>query len=103
MNTLKDERPLNYSTLKFCCNFFQEVVSYESFNKMTAYNVSITVSPNIFRPMIHQENELLNVGVYYDAMIRMIENYNLVFEGGDFDEGFFEKTRGGIGVIKNTT
>ena len=44
--------PINRNTLKFCIKFFQELISYESFNKMTSYNIAVTVGPNIFRPKI---------------------------------------------------
>lgn len=47
---------------------------------MTSYNVAITVGPNIFRPRHHKKDDLLNVGVFYDAMLRMIEHYSTVFD-----------------------
>ena len=40
---------LRRSTLKFCIEFFRELVSHEEQNLMTSYNVAVTVSPNIFR------------------------------------------------------
>ena len=56
---------LNQRTLKFLCEFFQEVVDYEpnnldehfpndselsnKGNRMTAYNIAVCVGPNIFR------------------------------------------------------
>ena len=46
---------------------------------MYASNIAITVSPNIFRPREINPNELLSVAPLYDAMTKMIENYNLVF------------------------
>lgn len=74
---LIDEMPkLNQRTLKFCIEFFQEVVDYESENRMTAYNIAITVSHNIFRSVGDTGNDIVNHGVYYDAFIRMIENYD---------------------------
>ena len=62
------------------CRFLKDVVEFEPYNKMTAYNVSITVSPNIFRPKTEDPNELYVVSTLYDAMIRIIDNYSLVFE-----------------------
>ena len=41
---------LRRNTLKFCCEFFSELIQYESDNKMTSYNIAVTVGPNIFRP-----------------------------------------------------
>ena len=42
--------PINRNTLKFCLDFFSELISYENDNKMTSYNIAVTVGPNIFRP-----------------------------------------------------
>ena len=42
--------PINRNTLMFCLDFFIELISYESNNKMTSYNIAVTVGPNIFRP-----------------------------------------------------
>ena len=51
IKVLIDElEPINKNTLKFCLDFFSELISYESFNKMTSYNIAVTVGPNIFRP-----------------------------------------------------
>ena len=41
---------INFDTLKFHINVFKMIVKHEPLNKMTAYNVAITVGPNIFRP-----------------------------------------------------
>ena len=41
--------PINRNTLMFCIEFFRELISYESYNKMTSYNIAVTVSPTIFR------------------------------------------------------
>ena len=40
---------LNFNTLKHHMEFFDQVVQHEPDNKMTAYNVAVTVGPNIFR------------------------------------------------------
>ena len=42
--------PINRNTLMFCIEFFRELISYESFNKMASYNIVVAVCPNIFRP-----------------------------------------------------
>ena len=49
---------------------------------MTSYNVAVTVCPTIFRPKIHSADDIMTVSVYYDAFIRMINNYNELFEEG---------------------
>ena len=46
---------------------------------MTTYNIAVTVGPNIFRPRQNNADDILRVGVYYDAMIRMMENYEVLF------------------------
>ena len=42
--------PINRNTLKFCIEFFRELISYESYNKMTSYNIAVTLGPHILRP-----------------------------------------------------
>ena len=49
---------------------------------MTAYNVAVTVGPNIFRPKFHTQNEILNVGIFYDLLIVMIEQQSVLFDKG---------------------
>ena len=50
---------------------------------MTTYNIAVTVGPNIFRPRNNNADDILRVGVYYDAMIRMMENFSVLFECGN--------------------
>ena len=49
---------------------------------MTSYNIAVTVGPNIFRPKADVQEDIVGVGIYYDAMIKMIENTEALF-GGD--------------------
>ena len=69
----------------------REVVEHEPQNRMTAYNIAVTVGPNIFRPLTVRPADLFNAGTYYDVVIRMMENYEILFEGAplpnpdDFD------------------
>ena len=72
---------LNLNTLKFIIEFMREVVAQEPHNRMTAYNIAVTVGPNIFRPLTVRPADLINAGTYYDAMIKMMENYEVLFEG----------------------
>ena len=81
---------INQRTLKFICEYFQEVVDYEPNgpnhvvdldtgeqkvgNKMTSYNLAVTYCPNIFREKVESANSiLLYHGVYYEVLIRMID------------------------------
>ena len=58
---------------------------------MTSYNIAVTVGPNIFRPLTVRPADLFNAGTYYDVVIRMMENFEILFEGApipnmeDFD------------------
>ena len=47
---------------------------------MTSYNIAVTVGPNIFRPLTVRPADLFNAGTYYDVVIRMMENYEILFE-----------------------
>ena len=44
--------PINRNTLKFCLEFFNELISYESENRMTSYNIAVAVGPSIIRPKV---------------------------------------------------
>lgn len=58
---------------------------------MTSYNIAVTVGPNIFRPLNVRPADLFNAGTYYDVFIRMMDYYEVIFEGApipnadDFD------------------
>ena len=78
---LLNELPeLNFNTLKYHIEFFDEVVQNEEQNRMTAYNVAITVGPNIFRPKNNKKKDIVNVGIFYDLLIRMINDHEILFD-----------------------
>ena len=77
---INDLDPLRYNTLKYLVNFFRKVVSYKELNRMTSYNVAVTVAPNIFRSKEDKASDILNHKVFYEAMIRMIDNYEYIFD-----------------------
>ena len=92
LNTLlKNLPPQNRNTVKFIIEFMREVVKHEPDNRMTSYNIAVTVGPNIFRPLTVRPADLFNAGTYYDVVIRMMENFDILFEGApipneeDFD------------------
>ena len=92
LNTLlKQLPPQNRNTLKFIIQFMREVVVHEPKNRMNSCNIAVTVGPNIFRPLTVRPADLFNAGTYYDVVIRMMENYEILFEGApipnpdDFD------------------
>ena len=61
-------------------NFFRTLVTHEDENKMTTYNVAVTVGPNIMRPFKHTQDDIVSAGVHYDAFMRMISQYQYFFE-----------------------
>ena len=78
--------PLNRNTLKFCIKFFKEVVENENTNRMSSYNIAVTVGPNIFRPRSVKNTDIMSVGIYYSCMIKMIETYDTMFDGKEVTE-----------------
>ena len=70
---------LHFNTLQFHIEFFRDVVKHEKFNKMTSYNVAVTVGPNIFRPLVARPGDLSNHGIYYDVIIKMIDKCDILF------------------------
>lgn len=71
---------INFDTLKFHIQVFKMIVKNEPKNRMTAYNVAITVGPNIFRPKHTRPQDITNVGSYYELIIQMILQYDLLFD-----------------------
>ena len=95
-----DLQPQNLNTLKFTIKFFIDLVKQEKVNKMTAYNCAVTVGPNIFRSSDNAGADILSAGIYYDTMIRMIEYYDVIFEGKEYVP---EDDKGGVGVLGGQT
>ena len=48
---------------------------------MNAYNIAVTVGPNIFRPKELSPADFVNAGTFYDIMIRFMENFEEIFGG----------------------
>ena len=46
---------------------------------MTPYNLAVTVGPNIFRPLQNTSDDIANVALFYDLLIRMIERHEELF------------------------
>ena len=60
--------------------FFHEFILFQDENKMTAYNLAVTVGPNIMRRMKEKDGDFINHGAMYEALITIIENYDELFE-----------------------
>lgn len=71
---------LRRNTLQFLVEFFLEVVSLEADNKMTSYNIAVTVGPCLFRSKVARGEDIYKHAVYYDAMIKMMEFYEHIFK-----------------------
>ena len=71
---------LNFETLKYLMRFLFTVVEYEPANRMTAYNIAVTVGPNLFRVRAESTQDMNNCGIYYEALIRMIEQHRVLFD-----------------------
>lgn len=50
---------------------------------MNHYNIAVTVGPNIFKPKEISPQDLFNAGTYYDVMIKMMQNFEFIFEGDE--------------------
>ena len=47
---------------------------------MNHYNIAVTVGPNIFRAKEISVADLVNGGIYYDVMIKLMQNFDYIFE-----------------------
>jgi hypothetical protein len=57
---LRDLPELNRNTLLYLARFFWEVQTHSAKNKMTAYNLAVIVTPNLFRSRELTSKDLLN-------------------------------------------
>jgi len=71
-------------------------------NKMTAYNVAITVGPNIFRPKSTRPEDITNVGSYYELIIQMIQQYDLLFDKEKMLQDILDKAKDENGKLLRT-
>lgn len=87
-------------TLKFLVQFFREVVSNEKSNKMTSYNIAVTTCPTIIRPKVTKPDDLFKHATYYAALIKMIEYYDVIFEGNKVEDHKKDNFRHGeVGTV----
>lgn len=77
---LRDLPELNRSTLLYLARFFNMVQSHSEFNKMTAYNLAVIVTPNLFRSRELTSKDLLNQGVLTDVFTVIMTNIDKVVE-----------------------
>ena len=48
-------------------------------NKMTSYNLAVTLGPNIFRAEV-EEADLASHANFYQAFIKLVDDYEHIFE-----------------------
>lgn len=92
---------LNFNTLKFHVEFFTEVIEHVESNKMNEYNLAVTVGPNIFRPRRIMPSDIAKVGIFYDLLIRMIRNHQVLFDRSLSCEALIESWNMSDEVIGN--
>ena len=61
--------------------FFHEFTLFEEENKMSAYNLAVSLGPNIMRRVKEKDGDFINHGAMYEALITIIVNYEMLFEG----------------------
>lgn len=98
IRVIVNQMPALYrSTLKFLMEFFNEVSGFEQDNKMSPYNITVNLCPNIFRSS-QIENDMENQSAYFTTMIKMIEQPDLIFydeeEEDEEDEDSDERMSG---------
>lgn len=52
---------------------------------MTSYNIAVTTSPCIFRPVVTTAEDLYKHAIYYDALIHMIKFQDVIFNGAGLE------------------
>ena len=79
-----DQMPDLYkNTLHFLMEFFNEVSSHESENRMSPYNLAVCIGPNIFRSKQEDLQMADQNNSYREVMIKMIESPSLVFKANN--------------------
>lgn len=77
---LRDLPDINRSTLLYLARFFNDVSTYQAQNKMTAYNLAVIVTPNLFRSRELTSKDLLNHGTLTDIFTLIMGNVDQIIE-----------------------
>ena len=78
----------NFITISYLFTFFEEIIKYESLNKMNIYNLSSMIAPNIF-PEPKNSKDLQNFFISIIPMFTKIFTHKLIFFSNSFD--YFSK------------
>ena len=60
--------------------FLFRVAEQEPSNRMTAYNLAVTVGPNLFRQRMVSAQDMQHCSAYCEAIVRMIERQEVLFD-----------------------
>ena len=71
---------LNRSTILYLARFLNYVVSFSEFNKMNSYNISVIVTPNIFRVKQISSKDLMNHGTLSDVFTLIMGNVDKIIK-----------------------
>jgi hypothetical protein len=77
---LRDLPDINRVTLLYLARFFNEVSTYQDKNKMTAYNLAVIITPNLFRSRELTSKDLLNHGTLTDIFTLIMGNVDKIIE-----------------------
>ena len=77
---LRDLPDINRVTLLYLARFFNKVSTYQDKNKMTAYNLAVIITPNLFRSRELTSKDLLNHGTLTDIFTLVMGNVDKIIE-----------------------
>ena len=75
---------INRNILQMIIKFCKHLALREPLNRMTPYNLAVTLGPNIFRSEV-EEIDVTSHANFYQAFVNMIEKYTEIFDD-EFDE-----------------
>ena len=79
MKRFREEEPQRYNTLKYLIEISRLVVKFSACNLMVTYNVAVSFGPVIFRTRHLFREDVMKMGIYYDVMMRMINDFEDIF------------------------
>ena len=83
-STIQAMPAINRNILQMIIKFCKHLALREPLNRMTPYNLAVTLGPNIFRSEV-EEIDVTSHANFYQAFVNMIEKYTEIFDD-EFDE-----------------
>ena len=65
--------------MKYLIEISRLVVKFSACNLMVTYNVAVSFGPVIFRTRHLFREDVMKMGIYYDVMMRMINDFEDIF------------------------